>query len=45
MASVTAKQQVEQRILDSRRVTVDEIAAEFNISHGSAYNIFHNDLG
>ena len=39
------KQQVEQRIRDSRRVTVDEIAAEFNTSHGSAYNFVHNDLG
>ena len=42
---VRVKQQVEQRIRDSRRVTVDEIAAEFNMSHGSAYNIVHNDLG
>jgi len=39
------KQQVEQRIRDYRRVTVDEIAAAFNMSHGSAYNIVHNDLG
>ena len=36
VASETVKQQVEQRIRDYRRVTVDEIAAEFNMSHGSA---------
>jgi len=45
VASETMKQQVEQRIRDYRRVTVDEIAAAFNVSHGSAYNIVHNDLG
>jgi len=45
VASETVKQQVEQRIRDFRRVTVDEIAAAFNMSHGSAYNIVNNDLG
>ena len=44
MASETVKQQVEQRIRDYRQVTLDEIAAAFNMSHGSAYNIVHNDL-
>ena len=39
------KQQIEQRIRDYRRVTIDEIAVEFNMSHGSAYNIVHDDLG
>ena len=45
VASETVKQQVEQRIRDYRWVTVDEIAAAFNMSHGSAYNIVHNHLG
>ena len=45
MATETVKQQIEQRIRDYRRVTVDEIAVEFNMSHGSAYNIVHDDLG
>jgi len=45
VASETVKQHVEQQIRDYRRVTVDEIAAELNMSHGSAYNIVHNDLG
>jgi len=44
VASETVKQQVEQRIRDYRRVTVDKIAALFNMSHGSAYSIVHNDL-
>jgi len=44
VASETVKQQVEQRIRDYRRVTVDEIAAAFNMSHGSTYSIVHNDL-
>jgi len=43
VASETVKQQVEHRIRDYRRVTV--VAAEFNMSHGSACNIVHNDLG
>ena len=42
LASETLKQQVEQRIRDYRRVIVEEIAAAFNMSHGSAYNIVHN---
>jgi hypothetical protein len=45
VATETVKQQIEQRIRDYRRVTIDEIAVEFNMSHGSAYNIFHNDFG
>ena len=39
------KQQIEQRIRYYKRVTIDEIAVAFNMSHGSAYNIVHNDLG
>jgi histone-lysine N-methyltransferase SETMAR len=39
------KQQIEQRIRDYRRVTIDEIVLTFNMSHDSAYNIVHNDLG
>jgi len=45
VASETVKQQVEQQIRDYRRVTVDEIATAFIVSHGCAYNIVHNDLG
>ena len=45
MATETVKQQIEQRIRDYRRVTIDEIAVAFNKSHGCAYNIAHNDLG
>jgi AraC-like DNA-binding protein len=45
MATVTVKQQIEQRICDYRRVTIDEIAVEFNMSYGSTYRIVHNDFG
>jgi hypothetical protein len=45
MATETVKQQIDQRICDYRRVTIDEIAVEFNMSHGSAYNIVYNGLG
>jgi hypothetical protein len=44
VATETVKQQIEQRICDYRRVTIDEIAVEFNMSHGFAYSIVHNDL-
>ena len=45
VATETVKQQIEQWICDYRRVTIDEIAVEFNMSHGSAYSIVHDDLG
>ena len=45
VATETVKQQIEQRIRDYSRVTTDEIAVAFNLSHGSVYNIVHNDLG
>jgi transposase len=45
LATETVKQQIEQRIHDYRQVTIDEIAVEFSMSHGSAYNIVHDDLG
>ena len=32
-------------ILENRRVTTDEVANHFEISHGSAYDIIHNRLG
>jgi len=32
-------------ILRNRRVTIDELANHFEISHGSAYDIIHNRLG
>ena len=44
MATETVKQQIEQPIRDYRQVTTDEIAVEFNMSHGSAYNVVHNEL-
>jgi hypothetical protein len=37
VATETVKQQIEQWIRDYRRVTIDEIAVEFNMSHGSPY--------
>ena len=45
MATETVKQQIKRQICDYRRVTIDEIAVVFNMSHGSAYNNVHNDLG
>ena len=45
METETVKRQIEQRIRDYRRVTIDEIAVEFNMTYGSAYSIDHNDLG
>ena len=44
-ATETMKQQIEQQICDYRRVTIDEIAIEFSMSHGSVYSIVHDDLG
>ena len=32
-------------ILENRRVTIDEVANHFELSHGSAYDIIHNRLG
>ena len=32
-------------ILENRRVTIDEVANHFEISHGSAYDIIHNRVG
>jgi len=45
MATETVKQHIEQRIRDYRRFTIDEIAVEFNMCHGSAYSIVYDDLG
>ena len=45
VATETVKQQIEQRIRDNRRVTIDEIAVEFHMSHGAAYKIVHDDSG
>ena len=39
------KQQIEQQICDYSRVTIDETAVEFSMSHGSAYDIVHEGLG
>jgi transposase len=33
VATETVKQQIKQRIRDYRRVTIDRIAVEFNMSH------------
>ena len=35
---------VEELILADRRMTVDDIAAEVGISHGTAHNIIHDEL-
>jgi hypothetical protein len=45
MATETVKQQIEQQIRDCRRITIDEIAVELKMSHGSVYSIVHDDLG
>jgi hypothetical protein len=45
VATETVKQQIEQWICDYTQVTIDEIAVEFNMSHGCAYSIIHNDVG
>jgi hypothetical protein len=45
VATETVKQQIQQRICDYRRVTIDETAMELNMSHGSTYNIVHDNLG
>jgi transposase len=45
LANETVKQQIEQRIREYRQVTIDEIAVEFNMRHGFAYNVAHDDLG
>jgi transposase len=45
VATETVKQLIEQRICDCRRYTIDEIAIELNMSHGSAYSFVHDDLG
>jgi hypothetical protein len=39
VATETVKQQIEQRICDYKRVTIEELAVEFNMSHGSVYNL------
>lgn len=39
------KQQIEQWIHKYRRFVFDETAIEYNMSHGSVYNIVHGDLG
>jgi len=45
VATEIVKQQIEQRIRDYRQGIIGETAIEFKISHGSAYNIVHDDLG
>jgi hypothetical protein len=45
VATETVKQQIEQRSHDYRRVTIDEIALAFNMSHGCAYSIVHMTSG
>ena len=44
-ADTTQAPDATQRIRDYRRVTIDEIAVEFNMCRGSAYNIVNDDLG
>jgi len=45
VASETVKQQVEQRIRDYRRVTVDEIAAAFNMALRAILSIMTSGIG
>jgi hypothetical protein len=44
VATETVKQWIEQQIRDYRQVTIDEIPLA-SMSHSSAYDIVHNDLG
>ena len=39
------KQMAENIILSDRRVTIDDVAKELDISHGSAWSIVHEELG
>jgi len=41
----TVKQQIEKRIRDNRRITIDEIAVQFSMRNGSAHSIVHDELG
>ena len=36
---------VERVLRENRRITLDEVVSELNISHGSAHLIIHNVLG
>ncbi len=36
---------VERVLRVNRRITLDEMVSELNISHGSAHHIIHNVLG
>jgi hypothetical protein len=38
-------QQTQEMVLANRQVTVDEVACSLQMSHGSAYQIIHNELG
>jgi hypothetical protein len=44
VATETVKQQIEQQVCDYRRVTINEILIELNMSYGSVYIIVHDDL-
>jgi hypothetical protein len=45
VTTATELQQIEQRIRDYRRVTIEEIAVELIMSYGFVYNIVHEDFG
>jgi len=45
VATETVKQLIERQIHDYRRVTIVKISVAFNMSHGCAYSIVHDDLG
>ena len=36
---------VERVLRENRRITLDEVVSELNMSHGSAHHIIHNVLG
>ena len=38
-------QQAREMVLANRRVAIDEVACSLQISHGSAYQIIHDELG
>ncbi|KAF8785105.1 Histone-lysine N-methyltransferase SETMAR like protein [Argiope bruennichi] len=38
-------QQAREMVLANRRITIDEVASALNISHGSAHEIIHDELG
>ena len=38
-------QQVQHIVMANQQVTIDDVACSLKISHGSAFQIIHNELG